>query len=434
MTGSIESPAVARGPLIPALYFLVPVLTAMAPRLTPFLLLLLAVVLVAAALRRGAAFRALIVPNAGMLALVALGFYAALSSAWAVDQAAALSAGALFTATALTTFAAAAAIPSLDKGQVRRASSAFVAGACSAALFVTIELLTQGALTRGVMNAFPILQPHDVKRVTIEGGRVTSMKLAELNQNVAIVAFLLWPGLLALATLLEPQRRKLLCGLFLIALAIPIFLSEHDSSQIGVIASALILPLAFADARTVIRGLALAWCLGFVLVLPLDFLAYKAGLHQAEWLPNSARARIIIWEYTAERVLERPLAGIGAESTPAARAKAAVPMEKPEGFVQARSTGHHAHSLFLQTWYELGLLGAILAAIAGATIALRLLLLPEQAQPFGAAAFTLFAVIATFAWGMWQGWLIGAVALLALYLLMAAALSKAGGKAVERSP
>ncbi|MGD9502579.1 MAG: O-antigen ligase family protein [Methyloceanibacter sp.] len=427
MNGSVDSPGVARGPLIPFLYFLVPLLTAMAPRLAPFLLLLLAVVLIAAALRRGLPWRRLIAPNAAMLALLAVGLYAALSTVWAVDPEAALSAGTLLIATTLTTFAAAAAIPSLDQDQVRRASLAFVAGAACAALFVTIELLTHGALTRGVMNAVTILQPHDTKRVAIAGGRVIDMKLAELNQNVALVAFLLWPGLLALATLLQPPRRTLLCGLFFIALAIPVFLSEHDSSQVGVIASALILPLARANARTVMRGLALAWCLGFVLVLPLDFLAYKAGLHQAQWLPNSARARIIIWEYTAERVLERPLLGIGAESTPAAKAQAAAPAQKPKGFVQARTTGHHAHNLFLQSWYELGALGAVLAAIAGAALALRLLLLPEPARPYGAAAFTLFAVIATFAWGMWQGWLIAAVSLLALYLLMTAALGRTGG-------
>ena len=421
MSRSAVNPDSARGPLIPVLFFLVPLLAAATPRFTPFLLLLLAFVLIVAGLRRGLHWRAFIEPNAAMLALIAVGFYAGLSAAWALDPGAALSAGALLGASTVTVFAAAAAIPLFDKGQVRRASLAFVAGACCAALFVTIELLTHGALTRGAMNAVPILQPHDMKRVRIEGGRVTDMKPAELNRNVTIVAFLLWPGLLALSTLLQGSRRKLLCGLFFLGIAVPIFLSEHDSSRIGVIASALILPLAWADARAVIRGLALAWCLGFVLVLPLDFLAYKAGLHRADWLPNSARARIVIWEYTAERVLERPLLGIGANSTPAAKAKVATRAEKPKGFVQARTTGHHAHNLFLQSWYELGLLGAVLAAVAGAATALRILLLPKPAQPYGAAAFTLFLVIAAFAWGMWQAWLIAAIGLLALYLLMTAA-------------
>jgi O-antigen ligase len=250
--------------------------------------------------------------------------------------------------------------------------------------------------------------------------------MAELNQNVAMVAFQLWPGLLALSALLQDTGRRLPGALFFLALAVPIGVSEHNSSQIGLIASALVLLLASANARAVIRGLALAWCLGFALVLPLGLLAYKAELHLADWLPASARARIIIWDYTAERVLERPFLGIGADSTPGAKAAAGAPREKPRGFAQARSTGHHAHSLFLQSWYELGFLGVLLAAIAGAAVVLRLALLPGPAQPYAAAAFTMFAVIAGLAWGMWQVWLVCAVGLLALYLLMAAAPYRTG--------
>jgi O-antigen ligase len=409
------------GPLIPILFFIIPLLTAIAPRLAPFLLLILVLVLIVAGLRRGVPWRALFQPNAAMIALAAVASYAALSAIWAAEPGEALSKGALLLGVTFVVFAAATAITSLDAEQIRRAALAFVAGSLGAALFVTIELVTGGALTRGVMNVIPALLPGDAKRVTIVDGRVTRMKLAELNQNVAMVAFQLWPGRLALSTLLQGTGRRLPGALFFLALAVPIGLSQHDSSQIGLIASALVLVFSSINERAVTKALALAWCLGFALALPLGFLAYKAELHQADWLPSSARARIIIWEYTAERVLEHPLLGIGADSTPGAKAADATPRKQPKGFVQARTTGHHAHNLFLQTWYELGLLGALLAAIAGAAVVLRLSLLPGQAQPYGAAAFTLFALIAAFAWGMWQVWLICAVGLLALYLLMAAA-------------
>jgi O-antigen ligase len=136
----------------------------------------------------------------------------------------------------------------------------------------------------------------------------------------------------------------------------------------------------------------------------------------------SARARIIIWEYTAERVLEKPWLGVGADSTPAMIVKPKNPSERPKGFVIRRTSGQHAHNLFLQSWYELGVLGVILAALAGAAVALRILLLPAAAQAYGAASFTMVAVIAAFAWGMWQVWLICAVGLLPLYLLMPSAL------------
>jgi ABC-type multidrug transport system fused ATPase/permease subunit len=409
------------GPLIPILFFITPLFTAASPRTAPFFLPIVAAVLMIAALRRGLPWRDLLKPNAALFALLAVSAYAGLTAIWAADPEAALSKCGLLLATTLVAFAASAAIPTLDAGQVRRASQAFVAGAFCAAGFVAIELLSDGAITRAAMNTFPAFRPERAKHVTIHHDRVTKINLSEFNQDIAILALLLWPGLLALRALDGP-RRRLLTVLFFLALAVPIAISEHDSSQAGLVASLLILPLAWVNPRAVVRGLAIAWCLGFVLVIPLDFLAFKADLHQAKWLPMSARARIIIWEYTAERVLEKPFLGIGADSTPAMMVKPKDPSERPKGFVIRRTTGQHAHNLFLQSWYELGVFGVILAAIAGAAVALRILLLPAAAQAYGAACFTMVAVIAAFAWGMWQIWLICAVGLLPLYLLMPAAL------------
>src|SRR4029079_3691260 len=135
--------------------------------------------------------------------------------------------------------------------------------------------------------------------------------LSEFNQHVGMLSFLLWPGLLALRGIATGRPRILLTILFFLAASFPIVISEHDSSQIGLGAALIVFALALKWPGQVVRGLALAWCLRFVLVLPLDFLVFKAGLHQADWLPTSARARIIIWEYTAEQVLKRPLLGIG---------------------------------------------------------------------------------------------------------------------------
>ena len=50
------------------------------------------------------------------------------------------------------------------------------------------------------------------------------------------------------------------------------------------------------------------------LVIPASFAAYLSGLHYASWLPPSARARVILWEYTAEQTLTNPFLGVGVGS------------------------------------------------------------------------------------------------------------------------
>lgn len=123
------------------------------------------------------------------------------------------------------------------------------------------------------------------------------------------------------------------------------------------------------------------------------------------------------------------------DSTPALRdeEKVEAPAEKPAGFVLQRTTGQHGHDLFLQTWYELGAVGALLLALAGATVVLLIPLLPLTAQPFAAATFAAFTAVAAFAWGMWQAWFMCATGLVALYLPLAAAATEAAKAEARRS-
>jgi O-antigen ligase len=350
-----------------------------------------------------------------------LAAYTCLSAIWAANPGAALAAAGVLLAATLVVFAALAALATLDAQQTRRAMIALVAGAVCAALFVLIELLTDGALTRAAMNSIALLRPERVKHMTIAKGVVKKMNLSKFNQNVAMLSLQLWPVLLALRALVARTRPALRAVLFFAVVAVVIAISDHDSSQVAIGAALLVFVLARRWPRPTIGALAAAWCLSFALVMPLDFLAYRAGLHQVGWLPSSARARVIIWEYTAERVLEHPWLGIGAGSTGTLKAEQTAPADQPKGFVFRRTTGQHAHNLFLQIWYELGLAGVILAAIAGTAVVLGLPLLPARVQPFAAAAFTTFAVMAAFAWGIWQIWLMCGVALLPVYLGLAAA-------------
>jgi O-antigen ligase len=249
-------------------------------------------------------------------------------------------------------------------------------------------------------------------------GEVTRLKLYYLNRNVAIFGFYLWPALLAMRTFRDANWRWVVSSLFIIAATVSIFISEHQSSQVGLIGSVIVFILASRWSKATVKGIAAVWCLAFVLALPVALLTYKAELNTARWLPVSFRDRIAIWDDTAERALKDPWFGIGARST---RVLMNEPIfDEPTNSVRLKSAGWHAHDLFLQTWYELGVVGVMLIGIAGAAVMLRIAVLSDETQPFAAAAFTFFMAIAAFAWDMWQTWLVCAIALALLYLNIAA--------------
>ena len=405
--------------ILPALFFLSPFVTAAVPRLTWLFLALIAITLAVRAWRQGVAWRTLIPLDAISVTAALLALYVSINAMWAADQSAGFTKAALLWGLILVAIAAARATAALDERQLRLAALGLAAGAALGAVYVLIEMLTDGAITVAAMNAIPALRPDKVKHIGMSRhGYVKRILLSELNQNVTIVMLSLWPALSVLALVADRHRRRLFLGVLFIVTALAVLLSQHQSSQIALVLSLVAFLLAWRWRTAVIRALAALWCLAFALVLPVDFAAYNAGWHMAPWLPDSARARIILWEYTAERVLEHPWLGIGVNSTHVLNRRGHI--DQPQGFVFPRSSGEHAHNLFLQTWYELGLIGAILLALAGAAIALRMLRLPKQMQPFAAASFAAFFGIAAFAWSIWQTWFMCAIGLLILYVCLAA--------------
>lgn len=110
-----------------------------------------------------------------------------LNATWAADRGAAFGKAALLVGLVLVTFVAVTAAATLDPASLRRAALAFAAGALFGAVFVLVELRTDGAVTRTVMNWLPLLQPHFPKHIKMQHGEVTGMNPPKLNQNVNLV-------------------------------------------------------------------------------------------------------------------------------------------------------------------------------------------------------------------------------------------------------
>lgn len=415
-----------REPLIVGLlFFLAPFVTLVAPLATVSALILLSVATIALTLYHGQSAKELFRFDLGLVLFAVAVGYLLINSMWSLDQPRALGKVAWSAMIVVMTYGAARAICTWNERMIRRAAIAFVAGVLAGTVFILVQVATDQALTRLLYNVLPATRPDRLKGIVVEDGQVVSLSGFELNRNVAVMLLAFWPALLCLTRLADVSRRALLIGILCLSVVGAATLSEHETSQIGLIVSALVFLLARFWPTITRRSVLVAWCLAFVLVVPLSTLAFKAQLHQAEWLPFSAKARIVLWAYRADHIPESPFLGIGVSSTPKLRKSdsSPPPLEMPAGFEQRWQPGWHAHNGFLEAWFELGAVGVILLLAAGAAVIAYISRLNGAAQPFILAQFVAYFVVAAFGWGAWQSWLMALPGLAAIYAALAVSVA-----------
>lgn len=414
--------------ILRTLFFLAPFLTLIAPKLCVTILVLLFIGCLGLSMVYGQRLKQLVWPDLQVALLTVAALYLFINATWSFDPSRAVGKAVFFTLVAVLSVLLWRALAQWQAAQLRVAATAFLLGLTAGVALVLFEAATGRLLTISAYNILPFTRPESVKAMTVKDGEVIRIAAFELNRNVTVMLMTLWPAMLCV--MVRARRWRFVCagGLFLAVLA-AIFLSTHESSKLGIVASAMVFVLARASTAWVRRALAAIWALAFLLVVPLATLAYKAELHEAQWLQYSAKARISLWGYTAEQVPNAPIFGIGGSSTrkmdldPETRLQAIEAKAKGEDYEWR--AGPHAHNAFLQTWYELGGVGALLFLAAGVGVILSSAQITQPTQPYVLAHFAAFMVIVAFGWGMWQSWLIALAGLATLYAALAVNLFRA---------
>lgn len=306
-----------------------------------------------------------------------------------------------------------------------------VRGTFIGAAFLAIEIATDQAIMRFVFNALPFTRPDDAKHMVVEGGQVVSIAPHVLNRHLSLLVLMLWPYLLAASSLYHETSRRAAWVSIIVLLALIAPFSQHESSQIALIGSTAVFAAALFWPSGVRWALMVLWCLAFLLVIPAAKWAYhSAALHKVEWIPVTGRARIILWGYTADQALKHPFLGIGIRSTRVWDARIRDQLVPDEQEVYDRRPGHHAHNMFLQTWFELGLVGVALVMWTGIILLQSVARLAPRAQPFALGLFATFFLTQSFAWGMWQSWYLSTLALTSALLWL---IAPCGGRGEGRS-
>lgn len=203
---------------------------------------------------------------------------------------------------------------------------------------------------------------------------------------------------------------------------------------VGVAVAARLAPRA--AARLVAAGLGLVF-----LAAPLLVGLLLARPPDLSPLPVTASHRVLIWDFTAARIAERPLLGWGIDASRSlpgatenfddatlARFGLTTAEERVVFGEQAARLPLHPHNAALHVWLETGLVGAVLAAGLVAALALGLV---GHASVTAAGLGVLVSGVVTgqLSFGVWQPWWVASLMLAAVAVL---ALGRLDGRASAR--
>lgn len=85
----------------------------------------------------------------------------------------------------------------------------------------------------------------------------------------------------------------------------------------------------------------------------------------------------------------------------------------------------HTHNVYLQTWYELGFVGAILMLAAGLSTLLAASRVPDPQRPFVLATASVFMAEIGSSWEIWQRWFAALFVLTAFFMALGLRSSRA---------
>lgn len=393
-----------------------------APRGSWVYLIILAATLFAALYQSGWRLNQATRPTATGTALLGFGALALVSFVWAAVPAMSVRSGGAFLAETGLTIIAADCVARLPKSTVLSLGKGVMAGFAIGIVFIVFEGVTGLFLHRLVFNAFPGFRPGNDQDFSIEAGKVVGIGGYMLKRNTTEAALLLWPMLL-MAPKLLPERHMTLAVLSVAgACTLAAYLSNHDSSFLAIAMSGGAFVLARVAFPSSWWTVATAWCAASLLVVPAMLWEFHARLYQLPWLQFSAQARLVIWGYSAEQVLKAPVLGIGAGSGGALFARQ-TSFDMAPGSRQALTTANHQHDIFLQTWYELGAVGAVALCLAGLVALWRLKRLPVSVRAYGLATFTAAMGMVSTSYGLWQEWFEASIAISAIALVIAIRLA-----------
>ncbi len=370
------------------------------------------------------------------VAIALFATYVLLSAAWSAAPLQAIYTAAIGAFVLAANWAAIAGISLLPPERTAKFANAIVIGFALGMAFLFVEELTDDAIKLFFYKHLPFIT-RNPKHMVMKDQEVLNLAVYLSNRSMAAASLLLWPVLGILSVLLAGSTKKvwfLLSALTLFAAScVTVLMSQHETSAIALAVGGIAFLTAFAWRKFAFAMVAAGWFSAIALVIPVAHYAYdNLQLQKAQGLPFSARARVVIWKYTASRVFYAPVLGVGANATDELDVRRGAVAVLPDEPIALR-TARHAHNIYLQVWYELGVAGAAFLLLIGASAIGAIRRLQTNVQPYALATFATSATMAATSWSLWQEWFMASFALAAAAVWLMQHLSTIAGEPADQS-
>lgn len=341
------------------------------------------------------------VTHGGRIAAALLGF-AAVSALWSDKPLESLG---WATGTALTALACGIGVRYLLLE--RRSDALHIAeglwiGFLAGLLYLGVEALTDQAIKIFVYNLVG-LKPSQLKPLDHfiwKQGRLVAIDGFDLTRSFTAVPLIVWGAVLAILGSQRHRFAKPLAWATYLLTVLVLMVGNNETAKVALIAGSMAFVIAWWSKIWSSRLLRVAWVVICLAIVPITLGLYRANLHNAPWVQSTAQHRIIIWNRFTEETMKRPFLGVGAGM---AYWKFDPHKEAIKGEAWARYS-RDVHCVYLQIWFELGVIGAVLLSLLGLAIIQRLDRLPAAVVPFAHASFASAAAILGSSYGLWRPW------------------------------
>lgn len=295
---------------------------------------------------------------------------------------------------------------------IRAMSASFLGAFVVASAILCFEVIGQSPIHRHLVSIVPSLWPNSSRG---------ELPAHFLNHKMVGLALMFWPATLAARHIAWGSARRAFLLLSLLPATIAIAVSDHQTSQIALLISALVYVAFVVLPGLAHRTFRAAWVIACLAVVPLCLAAYAADLHKSPRLQASAQHRIVIWKATSDRVLDAPLLGSGIHSSRIISQREPAPLSP--GTPYRLSVSWHSHNAFLQVWSEAGAVGAAILLSFGFLAIRSISRWPPAVQPTLFATFACCAMISATGYSAFAAWLSASFALASLFASLVATLA-----------